>query len=99
MVTSATELSRVVKVEALAVDTVVALLELTLPSHVLRNAGVSLAATVTLPTKGSTLDHSVVVSLDAHLSLRKVLVNIQTRDVALKASLNSKSRMARVCLM
>jgi hypothetical protein len=56
MDTIAMELSREAKVEALVVDTAVALLELTLPFHVLHNAGVSLAATVTLPTKGNTLD-------------------------------------------
>lgn len=56
MGTNATELSREAKVEALAVDTAVALPELTLPFHVLHNAGVSPAATVTLPTRGNTLD-------------------------------------------
>ena len=86
--------------EVLVVDTVVVLLEPTLLFHAELSVDVSLAVKVALLRKDSTLAQLVeeAANLAVHQFLIRAMASIQTKEEALKANLNLKSRMGQVCL-
>ena len=83
--------------EVLLIGIVVALMVQILQ---LLSVDASLAVTAPQLRRERDLHHLVAASLVAHLSLKKVLANILTRDAVLRDNLNSKSNlMDQVCLM